>query len=378
VRLVHLIYLGINGGENLIPKYLSWYKAFNSVGISYKPILVHSYPNLLKLPNPIYQIYIPIKSRKCFMIRLINKSKERILEILKKESLNYLILRIETYSKHLLPLPSLFPTILEYPFLPLIYLHKQKPFYMKLTKKYEKDFITNAKAILATLSIFKEKEPFNTKNIFVFPNSLEPSLYKSKKFKPITKEVNLLFMSSQYHINHFNGYDRFLIGLNNFFSKSRGIKFNLFFAGRLAEEGIKTIIKYYKLKNLIANPNISFIFLGFKPIWELNKIIDDIHLGINDLAVHRLGYLRNTSLKTIDFLGWNLPFILAYEDENLPKKASFFKKFYPGEEPINIEDVLEFLFSLNGENLYEEQEYAKSVTIYNRVKNFAKFLEKLK
>ena len=184
IQIKHLIYLGINGGENLIPKYLSWYKAFKTIGVSYEPIFIHSLYSFPQIPGEIKQLYIPISRKKCFMVRLINRSANFINDILNKKKPDVVVLRIETYSRKIHSLMEKFPIVLEYPFLPLQFLHKTKPFYLKLTHKYEGDIINKSQAVLATLSIFKNLEPFKRKKLFIFPNSLEPSLYKPKKFIP--------------------------------------------------------------------------------------------------------------------------------------------------------------------------------------------------
>jgi hypothetical protein len=270
-----------------------------------------------------------------------------------------------------------YKTILEYPFLPLSLNLIDKPFYRKLAQMYEESLIENSVGIIATLSIFKEHPLYQKKPIFLFPNSLLPNIYKPKLFKKFDGSVlNVLFMSSKYDIYHYNGYDRFLGGLNSFLSKNEKIrlKFNLFFAGKGSKEGIEKIISFYNLKNL-KSPRVGFIHLGFKSIEELNGIIDDIHLGVNDLAVHRKGSVYNTTLKTVDFIGWELPFILAYEDENLPEKASFFYKFEPSDEPIDIGQVVKFVRNISEDAINEERACGKNILLSNRIKGLVEFLK---
>lgn len=294
------------------------------------------------------------------MKRVWIKAIPKLKELLNQIQYNYLILRIDFIDKNILRIIKLYQPILEYPTPPIETTLKNKPFYHKLAIKYNKEALEYSKFNLTTLDI-------GYPNAFIFPNSLNDQHTKKINYK-INNEIKILLMSSKYGPFEYNGYDRFLKGLEKFILFNSKYKISLIVAG-------KDINGFKDMINDTLRDNISIEYLGFKNISHFKNIIDNIDLGINDLAAHRIGLNEANALKTIDFIGWNLPFILSHKDINLKKNQKFYMKVDQSDEPINIENIIKFLKKINHDIIDQMKYQQKEISLENRIKGFIMYLE---
>ncbi|GLR18885.1 glycosyltransferase family protein [Portibacter lacus] len=80
---------------------------------------------------------------------------------------------------------------------------------------------------------------------------------------------------------------------------------------------------------------------------SLNRAFDKADIGIGTLGIQRKGVMLDSSLKHRDYCSRGLPFILGSEDIDFPELLGFVK-YFPGDGPIDIGQVLQFYESTKG------------------------------
>lgn len=365
MKLLHIIFIGINGGDNILQKYTNYYLAFRKLGIDYRLLVIAPKGGSYFSKEKYIEIHaLKYLKEKYLLRRLWFNSEKLIINKINNFNPTFTILRIDQVNSTLNRMVNNFKLILDYPNAPIEKSLSQKPFYHKLAIKYNKQI--QEQSLLNIVTVKKTEY----KNSFILPNSLINEKYDKKiDFKIINSSISILFLSSKYGNYEYNGYDRFLSGLSNFLKLDNSFSFELYFAGGDKRDIFK-LINRYNLENLKIN------YLGFKSIEELNNLIPDINLGINDIGYHRQNIKFNSTLKTVDFLGWNLPFIISHWDINLNIEDQFYLKIDENEDPINIYSVISFLKSFDSIKIKQMKLKSKEISLEKRLKSLLYFLEK--
>lgn len=365
MKLLHIIFIGINGGNNILQKYTNYYLTFRKLGIDYRLLVIAPIGSSYFSKEKYIEIHtFKYLKEKYLLRRLWFNSEKLIIKKINTFNPTFTILRIDQVNSTINRLVKKFKLILDYPNAPIEKSLYQKPFYHKLAIKYNKQILEQSLLNIVTV---KETE---YKNSFVLPNSLiNEQYYKKMDFKIIGSSISILFLSSKYGSYEYNGYDRFLSGLSNFMKVDNNFTFKLYFAGGDKSDILK-LINQYNLENLEIN------YLGFKSIEELNNLIPNINLGINDIGYHRQNIKFNSTLKTVDFLGWNLPFIISHLDINLNIKDQFYLKIDENENDINMDKVISFLKSFDQVKIKQMKLKSEEISLEKRLKSLLYYLEK--
>jgi hypothetical protein len=107
-------------------------------------------------------------------------------------------------------------------------------------------------------------------------------------------------------------------------------------------EKIKLIICGYKIDGEI--PDKKYIeHLGYKNKSDIDQLINNVHLGISTLALHKKQLMEASTLKTREYVARGLPFIYAYTDPDLNEDSKEFALEFPNDDSlIDMEKVIEF------------------------------------
>jgi hypothetical protein len=366
MKIVHVISVGINGGENIIQKYNNYIDVYKKFGIEYQLIILSPLDvNVGIVDNrSIVNIQVNPTTNKCLLKRVWLKAIPKLEQYLESIEYTHIILRIDFIDKVILNFTKKYQPILEYPMYPIETILEDKPLYHKLANRHN--------PIALKYSLFNITPIDNIyKNSYVFQNSLHDKHVKKEKFE-LHKTIKVLFMSSRYVAKHFNGYDRFLQGIENYLeSKDKKYQFEFYVAGKDIE-GFKSM-----LSNTISS-QIKITYLGFQTIEQLNKVIPSLDIGVNDLAFHRNNVTISNTLKTIDFIGWRLPFVISTNDANLIEKQKFYLKVQEDESAINIYEVISFLESIDDSIKMKMDKVAKEISLEKRIEKFIQYLKNYK
>jgi glycosyltransferase involved in cell wall biosynthesis len=197
-------------------------------------------------------------------------------------------------------------------------------------------------------SFSNDKSIFGIKTIQI-SNGIDFSETEIKThFDKKENELNVDAVAGMYF---WHGYDRFIMGLADYYKENPELKVILHLAGDGPE-----IRKY---KELVEKNNLSdyVVFHGYKTENELDEIYENADLAIDCLGAHRKNLARSSSLKSREYCAKGLPIITSCEIDALPsKKSDFILKLPADESNINIKDVVSFYDDLikkytNSENL---------------------------
>ena len=124
-------------------------------------------------------------------------------------------------------------------------------------------------------------------------------------------------------------------------------------------QDLKSLIRRRKLENQIK-------WHGVLVGSALEMLIDQAHLGIGTLGIHRKGVFQDSSLKHRSYCASGLPFVLSTSDEDFPETLPFV--FYVPEDDtfINISKLSSFAERMyTKENSNHMRQYAKEKMSWN-------------
>jgi hypothetical protein len=75
---------------------------------------------------------------------------------------------------------------------------------------------------------------------------------------------------------------------------------------------------------------------------DLDKVLADCHLAIGSLALHRNGLREACMLKVREYTARGLPFVIAYDDPDLPAGLPWVLKIPADESPVEIDALVNF------------------------------------
>jgi glycosyltransferase involved in cell wall biosynthesis len=130
-----------------------------------------------------------------------------------------------------------------------------------------------------------------------------------------------------------HGVDRLLRGLKQY----RGaytIKLNMVGSG-------SELRNLQELAAQLELPNV--IFRGYLSGKELDAIFEDTDLAIGALAIHRSGIEYSSILKAREYCARGIPFVNSGKDEEFPESFPFVHQIRSSEEPIDINELVEFV-----------------------------------
>ena len=144
------------------------------------------------------------------------------------------------------------------------------------------------------------------------------------------KSLQLAFVSSQFAPWH--GLDRLLEGLKSWQGQSPLLTLHLI--GRLTSAQ-ETTIQRMGLAEMVR---IHGVLYGS----DLDEVISSCHLAIGSLALHRNGLREACVLKVREYTARGLPFVIAYDDPDLPAGLPWVLKIPADESPVEIDVLVNF------------------------------------
>lgn len=150
--------------------------------------------------------------------------------------------------------------------------------------------------------------------------------------KNFTQDINIISVSS-YGDRH--GCDRLIAGIGEY-KKMGGLR-NITF--HIVGPGVPK--EYYDLvKKYSIEDNV--IFYGKLSGDELNKVYAKCNMGVDVLALHRVGLKSISTLKSREYGARGLPFFSCSKIDYLPEDYLYYKKVESNDKPINIQEIIEF------------------------------------
>jgi hypothetical protein len=222
-----------------------------------------------------------------------------------------------------------------------------------LEKRYGTKMLSNSAGIITNtddVKIFEISRLPHNNRIIKVPNGITVDSIPFTKFKKFDQhELNIALLGSYDLIWH--GTERLIKSINRY---SRKIRINLHLIG-----GFKV--------HKIDLENASIFNHGSLNGESLDVVLNEMNIASSTLALYTKDLDTNCSLKTREYIARGLPFILAYDDDDLlehPPEKQFFLQFPNDPSPIDFEKVIEFVKEINSKYKGDElsiymREYAK-------------------
>jgi hypothetical protein len=162
----------------------------------------------------------------------------------------------------------------------------------------------------------------------IIPDAVDTTAFPVLSAKKFGDNISMVFLKGASMDAEYNGLDRLMKGI---------LEYNGPRNYTLTIIGNHTTMEENMVKNL-GLPDRVFIK---KALFgnELDNELENHHLGVGPLAVHRKGITATSSIKTREFMARGLPFFIAHKDHELADNIAcrqFHTVFEASESPIQL------------------------------------------
>jgi len=149
--------------------------------------------------------------------------------------------------------------------------------------------------------------------------------------------LNLVCVAS---LQNHHGLDRLIRGMAVYQPRPEQPAVHLDVVGEGPElQNLKSLVEECGLQSQVT-------FHGFKSGAELRAIYENSDIGVASLGLHRIGCTTASVLKGREYCSLGLPYVYAYFDPAFDTDLPFCLRLESSEEPIDIENVVQFWTSL--------------------------------
>ena len=179
-------------------------------------------------------------------------------------------------------------------------------------------------------------------------------------------KLRIVSVSNEYP---YHGYDRLLKGMKIYYDNGGREDIIVDLVG-VFMESTKKLAKELGLEERVH-------FHGKMYGEELDKIYNHSDIGIGALAHHRVGMYSGSSLKTKEYFAKGLPFIYGWKEPAFDETYPYALQIKLCEEPIDIEQVIEFYNRIKGDHKMLENMRQFARDNYSWEREFTKVFEAL-
>jgi hypothetical protein len=182
----------------------------------------------------------------------------------------------------------------------------------------------------------------------ILGDAVDAKQFKIRTFPKFNNELKMIFLKGASTFADFNGLDRVFEGIKNYKGNIH-LKFYIYGKNLKAEEAMINALGIQNHVELhpFTEPNV------------LDQIINDVHIGISALAVHRKGIKGTTTIKTREYCARGLPFVYGHIDpdfSNNDSAAQFSLEFDANDSALDFEKIIQWysLINLKAETLPQD------------------------
>lgn len=204
---------------------------------------------------------------------------------------------------------------------------------------------------------------------FVFPNAI--STVVSNAPLPVWNGRDIKVVMIIGSLSNWHGLERIGKSLDEVFSSDLNVQIDF-----IGIDEIDWLKKYH------GRPGKEVNFLGRKTLSEINKLMEQYHIAIGSLGLHRIGITEACPLKVREYFGNGLPVLLSYDDTaclSNPQMEKWTLKVSADERSfswLKVRDFLNVLY-LNHNWKNELLEDAKRYLTYDQhASDFVQFIFK--
>lgn len=198
-----------------------------------------------------------------------------------------------------------------------------------------------------------------TPEIFEIPtiqtdNGIDPDVFNF--IPPPSYDKSALYLGGVANIQTWHGYDRLINGLTNYYANKPTTEVYFHIVGGGGDE-------VDKLKALVNKLNLSkyITFYGFLDGDELINVLKKLHIGVSNLAFHRIGAANGetSALKSREYASRGIPFVSAYRDRGFPADYPCILEIEADDSAVNVNELINFY-----DKLQETPQFAEKLRNY--------------
>ena len=163
------------------------------------------------------------------------------------------------------------------------------------------------------------------------------------------------------NLESWHGYDRIIKGLYEYKGNVK-VLFHIVGYSQPELSNLKKMVSQYSLEKYV-------IFHGKKSGEELDAILQEANVCLDALGRHRSGNNVNSSIKSKEYCARGLPFIKSHEDYSF-RDEEFIYQVSPNDEPININNIIQWRNGLAPGFASREREYAENYLTWEKQLEF--------
>jgi hypothetical protein len=173
----------------------------------------------------------------------------------------------------------------------------------------------------------------------ILGDAVNTNQFSIRTFPKFNNELKMVFLKGASTFADFNGLDRVFKGIKNY-KGPVNLKFYIYGKNLKAEEAmIQTLgIQDHVELHPYTEPKV------------LDDIMNDIHLGISALAVHKKGIRGTTTIKTREYCARGLPFIYGHNDPDFSNNdlaAQFSLEVEANDTDLDFEKIINWYTVIN-------------------------------
>jgi hypothetical protein len=173
----------------------------------------------------------------------------------------------------------------------------------------------------------------------VLGDAVQTKKFRVKNIAKLENEFRIIFLKGASTSADFNGLDRVFKGIK-MYKGLFNIRFYLFGNNLVAE---KRLIEQLGIQDYV-------ICSDFIQKEQIDIVIDQMHLGIGALAVHRKGLKSTSTIKTREYFARGLPFLYGHNDVDFLNNSlaqTYCIQLPSNDDPINFEEIINWYLSIN-------------------------------
>lgn len=203
------------------------------------------------------------------------------------------------------------------------------------------------------ITLTKDKTLFGKPAIFM-ANGIDLDAIFPVPVPILKNEIILLGVASDCAFYH--GFDKVIKGISIY--KKQG--FEIVVSFKIISNPLSKNVDY--LKNLVKELEVEDL-VSFELPRTRAQLAEEyriVHIGVGTLALHRINLMDNYSLKHREYAAFGLPFIMSKGDDYF-EASPFVLTVERNDEPLDIQQVVDFYLSLRKDHPSYPGEFRKSV-----------------
>ncbi len=187
-----------------------------------------------------------------------------------------------------------------------------------------------------------------------------PAIFKDSAHKANNK-MRLITVAN---VSTWHGIDRVITGIKEYYERNKNVDHDV----QLTIVGDSPLCEELKQLAIQSHVDDKVIFAGAKFGDDLLYEYLNADVAIGSLGMHRINVINGSTLKVKEYCSLGIPFVYAYNEQQLSDSFLYAKKIPADDTPVNIDEIINFYEQLDFDSIksVEMHEYAEKHYTWKR------------